>query len=91
MISQPIEKDGVVHYYVGVLVAMMTMIVGLLAACLIGLWRTLPCSEADMKYKVIGCGILGQSVILLACSISIGYDIEQDAQAFLIRQSRSET
>jgi predicted benzoate:H+ symporter BenE len=59
MISQPIEKDGVVRYYVGVLVAMMTMIAGLLAACLIGLWRTIPCSEADMKYKVIGCGILG--------------------------------
>ena len=59
MTLQPIEKDAVVRYYVGVLVAMVTMLAGLLAACLIGLWRTLPCSEADMKYKIIGCGFLG--------------------------------
>ncbi len=77
MTLQPIEKDAVVRYYVGVLVAMVTMLAGLLAACLIGLWRTLPCSEADMKYKIIGCGFLG-TIGYLACMVNL-YRLRQRA------------
>ena len=59
MTLQLTNTERIVRYYVGVLVAMTTVMAGVIVASLIGLWRTIPCSESDMKYKIIGCGFLG--------------------------------
>lgn len=64
MTLQPTKRAGAVRYYVGVLVAMTTIMAGVVVASLIGLWRTLPCSESDMKYKIVACGILGATSYL---------------------------
>ena len=77
MTLQPTKKASPVRYYVGILLAMTAIMAGVIVASLIGLWRTIPCSGSDMKYKIIGCGVLG-AISYLAVLVNL-YRLRQNA------------